>query len=57
MSTKKWEKPQLNVLTRQNPEEMVLGSCKMAGSAAHVSDKKVGCANNMCPICSLNIKS
>ncbi len=32
MESKKWEKPELVVLVRSNPEETVLTACKVTGT-------------------------
>lgn len=44
----RWQRPQLIVLTRGNPEEHVLLACKMVGSSAGPSTGDLWCITFFC---------
>jgi len=57
MSKKDWVKPELIIIERSNPEEMVLTACKLSGSRpagglSNHDSSNSGCQQYVCGSCS-----
>jgi hypothetical protein len=50
LEKRKWTRPQLLVLTRGKPEEMVLAGCKLVDSGADPDADNLGCLMLGCAI-------
>ncbi len=51
---KAWSKPELIVIVRSSPEEVVLGSCKYTAGSGYSgpTDQRTVCYNGPCVSCS-----
>jgi len=55
---KPWEKPELIVLVRSTPEELVLAACKYLGKKTAANTNAVNnCSYGACTVCSANSTS
>ncbi len=50
---KAWQKPEMTVLVRSNPEEVVLGNCKTSNSSGPHGAGVGACVNTGGQICSV----